>query len=40
MFWALGTLYAAKRAVLPGAGAVRSGIQMLAAGIVFLVVAA
>jgi len=38
--WALGTLYAAKRAVLPGPALLASGIEMLAAGFGFIVVAA
>ncbi len=38
--WALGTLYAAKRAVLPGPALLASGIEMLAAGLAFIVVAA
>jgi drug/metabolite transporter (DMT)-like permease len=38
--WALGTLYAAKRAVLPGPALLASGIEMTAAGLVFIVVAA
>jgi drug/metabolite transporter (DMT)-like permease len=38
--WALGTLYAAKRAVLPGPALLASGIEMLAAGLAFVIVAA
>lgn len=38
--WALGTLYAAKRAVLPGPALLASGIEMIAAGIAFIGVAA
>jgi drug/metabolite transporter (DMT)-like permease len=38
--WALGTLYAAKRAVLPGPALLASGIEMTAAGLGFIVVAA
>ena len=37
--WALGTLYAARRAVLPGPALLASGIEMAAAGLVFIVVA-
>ena len=38
--WALGTLYAAKRAVLPGPALLASGIEMIAAGLAFIAVAA
>src|SRR3954454_3085131 len=38
--WASGTLYAAKRAVLPGPALLASGIEMIAAGLAFAVVAA
>jgi drug/metabolite transporter (DMT)-like permease len=38
--WALGTLYAARRAVLPGPALLASGIEMIAAGLAFVVVAA
>ena len=37
MFWSLGTLYAAKRAVLPAPALFSTGIQMIAGGIAFLV---
>ena len=37
--WALGTLYAARRAVLPGPALLASGIEMAAAGLLFIVVA-
>ncbi len=39
MFWSLGTLYAAKRAVLPVPALFSTGIQMIAGGIAFLVAA-
>jgi drug/metabolite transporter (DMT)-like permease len=39
VFWALGTLYAAKRAVLPAPALFSTGVQMIAGGIGFLVVA-
>jgi drug/metabolite transporter (DMT)-like permease len=38
--WALGTLYAAKRAVLPGPALLASGTEMIAAGLAFIAVAA
>ena len=37
MFWSLGTLYAAKRAVLPAPALFATGLQMIAGGIAFLV---
>jgi drug/metabolite transporter (DMT)-like permease len=40
MFWSLGTLYAAKRAVLPAPALLASGLEMIAAGLVFVVAAA
>jgi drug/metabolite transporter (DMT)-like permease len=40
MFWSIGTLYAAKRAVLPAPALLASGIQMIAAGLAFAVAAA
>ncbi len=40
VFWTLGTLYATKRAVQPTPALLASGIQMLAAGLAFAVVAA
>ena len=40
MFWALGTLYATKRAVQPAPALLASGIQMTAAGLGFAVLAA
>jgi drug/metabolite transporter (DMT)-like permease len=39
MCWSLGTLYATKRAVLPAPALLSTGIQMIAGGITFLVVA-
>ncbi len=39
LFWSLGTLYAAKRAVLPRPALFSTGIQMVAGGVAFLVVA-
>jgi drug/metabolite transporter (DMT)-like permease len=39
MFWSLGTLYAMKRAVLPAPALFSTGLQMIAGGIAFLVVA-
>jgi drug/metabolite transporter (DMT)-like permease len=39
MFWSLGTLYAARRAVLPRPALFSTGLQMIAGGLVFLVVA-
>ena len=39
VFWSLGTLYATKRAVQPTPALLASGIQMLAAGLAFAVVA-
>lgn len=39
LFWSLGTLYAAKRAVLPRPALFSTGIQMIAGGIAFLVAA-
>jgi drug/metabolite transporter (DMT)-like permease len=40
VFWTLGTLYATRRAVQPAPALLASGIQMLAAGLAFAVVAA
>ncbi len=40
MFWALGTLYATKRAVQPAPALLASGIQMTTAGVLFAVLAA
>ena len=40
MFWSVGTLYAAKRAVLPAPALLASGIEMIAAGLGFAVLAA
>jgi drug/metabolite transporter (DMT)-like permease len=39
MFWSLGTLYAARRAVLPRPALFSTGLQMIAGGIAFLVTA-
>jgi drug/metabolite transporter (DMT)-like permease len=39
MFWSLGTLYAARRAVLPAPALLSTGIQMIAGGIAFALVA-
>ena len=39
MFWTLGTLYATKRAVLPAPVLLSTGIQMIAGGLAFLLVA-
>ena len=39
VFWSLGTLYATKRAVLPAPALFSTGVQMIAGGIGFLVVA-
>jgi drug/metabolite transporter (DMT)-like permease len=39
VFWTLGTLYATKRAVLPGPALLSTGIQMIAGGLAFLVAA-
>ena len=39
MFWSLGTLYAARRAVLPRPALFSTGLQMIAGGIAFLVAA-
>jgi drug/metabolite transporter (DMT)-like permease len=39
MLWSLGTLYAMKRAVLPAPALFSTGVQMLTAGIAFLVLA-
>jgi drug/metabolite transporter (DMT)-like permease len=39
MFWSLGTLYAARRAVLPRPALFSTGLQMIAGGLGFLVVA-
>jgi drug/metabolite transporter (DMT)-like permease len=39
LFWSLGTLYATKRAVLPAPALLSTGIQMIAGGLGFLVVA-
>jgi drug/metabolite transporter (DMT)-like permease len=39
MFWSLGTLYAAKRAVLPRPALFSTGLQMIAGGLGFLVAA-
>ena len=39
MFWSLGTLYAARRALLPRPALFSTGLQMIAGGIGFLVVA-
>jgi drug/metabolite transporter (DMT)-like permease len=39
MFWSLGTLYAAKRAVLPRPALFSTGLQMIAGGLAFLVTA-
>lgn len=39
MFWALGSLYAARRAVLPGPALFASGLQMAAGGVILLVAA-
>ena len=40
ILWSLGTLYAAKRAVLPAPALLASGIEMIAAGLGFVVLAA
>jgi drug/metabolite transporter (DMT)-like permease len=40
IFWSLGTLYATKRAVQPAPALLASGIQMLAAGLAFIAIAA
>ncbi len=40
IFWSIGTLYAARRAVLPAPALLASGIEMIAAGVGFAVVAA
>ena len=40
MFWSLGTHYAAKRAVLPAPALLASALEMIAAGLVFVVAAA
>lgn len=39
MFWSLGTLYAARRAVLPRPALFSTGLQMIAGGLAFLVAA-
>ena len=39
MFWSLGTLYAARRAVLPRPAPFSTGLQMIAGGLAFLVAA-
>src|SRR5689334_9278294 len=40
IFWSLGTVYAMKRAVQPAPALLASGVQMLAAGLAFVVIAA
>ena len=40
VFWTLGTLYATKRSVQPAPALLASGVQMLAAGLAFTVIAA
>lgn len=40
IFWSLGTLYAMKRAVQPAPALLASGVHMVAAGLVFVVIAA
>jgi drug/metabolite transporter (DMT)-like permease len=40
IFWSLGTLFATRRAVQPAPALLASGIQMLAAGLAFVVIAA
>ena len=40
VFWTLGTLYATKRSVQPAPALLASGVQMLAAGVAFAVIAA
>lgn len=40
MLWALGTLYAARRAVLPAPALYATGVEMLAAGVLFVAAAA
>jgi drug/metabolite transporter (DMT)-like permease len=40
VLWAIGTLYAARRAVLPGPALLASGIEMTAAGLALIVIAA